>query len=70
MARAKIIYNERSYIIDEHTGKGGYKILILEIHNAGINNTSYFIKWTKPYEAGASGTTVRTINGTSKIMLK
>jgi hypothetical protein len=31
---ADIYYDPDSYIVDPHTGKGGYKILIVEIHNA------------------------------------
>ena len=60
IAWAEIYYDENSYVIDEHTGKGGYKTLILKIHNAYpcyevhfttlvVNNSgtipAHFIRW-------------------------
>lgn len=60
IAWARIYYDENSYVVDEHTGKGGYETLILEIHNAYpcyevhfttlvVNNTgtipAHFIRW-------------------------
>lgn len=61
VAWASITYDKESYVIDPHTGKGGYKVLILEIYNAYpcyevhfttlvVNNTgtipAHFISWT------------------------
>jgi len=34
VAWGEIYYDENSYVVDPHTGKGGYKTLIIEIHNA------------------------------------
>ena len=37
VANGSIYYDPESYVVDEHTGKGGYEILVLEVNNAYPN---------------------------------